>query len=138
MKNMHLKRTSVLQYLGSVMLCTFTALVLSFTVALCIHNEYLSIESKAYLMPMVQFFCVLIGGVFAGKTATNNAVVACAVSGVSNLLLCLCFALLFFDGLSGNVIVSLTMTIIATMCAIFVCSRKKKAAHGKRGRTRYR
>ena len=113
------KATMLTSCIVGVVAAVGIACLLALIFAICIMNEYFSVETIRYFAFISQFV-----GVFA--TAAGL------------VLLEMCGALLFFDGISGTVIVSLVMAGLGAGAAIYLGNRGKRTPVATKRRKRYR
>lgn len=106
--------------------------------AICISNEYSSVNAIPYFAFFAQFVGVLLGCVLTGKLATDQKTLACLITVCGLLFLQLCSALLFFDGISGSVVGGLIVSALGTLVAILIGNRDKKKTAATRRRKHYR
>ncbi len=110
---------------------------LSAILAIFINNQYLQIESAAYFPIVVQFLSVFIGAYIAGRGAGEGAVATCGVTSGVMLVVQMCLGVLFFDGISGNLLWGILGCIGGMIAAILVCKRPKKSHSRGRKRSRF-
>lgn len=115
-----------------------TMLILSIISAICIVNEYFAINTIPYIAILIQFLGTFLGTVFAGKNINSQKVMACAVTGGTCYILQLCFAMLFYNGISRDFWIGFMATSAGIICAILLSTKEKKRSDSKRKRKIYR
>ena len=109
-----------------------TMLLLLIVSVICITNEYFSINSFNITAPIIQFLCVILESVVIGKLSHSKAENSMMLGGGMFYLLQVCFALLFFEGLTGTFWVQTIVTLLAIGCGMLVV-RSGKSTNRSRG-----
>jgi peptidoglycan/LPS O-acetylase OafA/YrhL len=106
--------------------------------AICINNEYFSLDSVGYVAPLIQFIGILLGAIVAGKMNRQKTFLTCGLSGVGVLLFESCCAMLFFDGISVSFLYGLIATVVSVIFAILICNKNKSRSGSRKKRRGYR
>ena len=132
------KATMLTSCIVGVVAAVGIACLLALIFAICIMNEYFSVETIRYFAFISQFVGVFAGCVLSWNMASDRKMIACFATAAGLVLLEMCGALLFFDGISGTVIVSLVMAGLGAGAAIYLGNRGKRTPVATKRRKRYR
>lgn len=114
--------------LGSAAIVMILMLIAS---AICIINEYLTLDSIGLVSLIIQFVCVSVGTFTAGMLVKDNRERMILVVSSILYLLQLCCALLFFDEIKNTFWVNLLITALAAISTMLIlCRRKAKTKNG--------
>lgn len=127
---------AVLTPVLGVAVALVTTVILLIASALCISNEYFSIEMLGVCCRITQLFRAFLASVFVVKSGVEHRERIAIAVGVVILLLDLCCAFLFFDGVSGQFGVNALMTVLGIFCGI-LAGRYRKRRTGSRNKTRH-
>lgn len=106
--------------------------------AICISNEYFSINAIGCLVVGAQFVSSLFGQMAAVKSRKDGAIRVICVVGAVLCVLQLCLALVVFDGLSVLYLYLLLATVAATASGILLSKKRKSGVKSRRKRIPHR
>lgn len=106
--------------------------------ALCISNEYFTLQNLGVIGVAVQFFTALIGCVTAGCVSSDNQIISCAITAGAILLMLICVAILFFDGVSSGILAGVIAVILGFAASLLIVLRMKKRSPRRTIRKRSR
>ncbi len=115
-------------------LCAIIVIVLVLLTSVLIQNEYIGNEASTYLGPMIQFIGVFLGALVAGKYTIQNKELTCIITGAVFLVLQLCAAMLFFDGIKSGALFGVVSVALAVLSAALVYIRTKSRGRNRRKR----
>lgn len=117
-----------------VLLVVIISLVLSGIIAAFVSDERLSLHTAKLLIPIIQFISVLFGGIFAGKNAYGNKIIAVGTVGGVYYLTLIGVSALILNGISEEFWIGMIAIIAGCLCAFLISARKKSTI--KRGKHR--
>lgn len=113
------------------------SVAISAILAIFILNEYFEITSAVYFPLVVQFISSFVGALVAGKGAGERITGPCAIASALTLTLQICFGVLLFDGVAGNILWGALGCLIGFIAAISICKRPKKMRNRGKKRARF-
>lgn len=106
--------------------------------AICINNEYFSVEASKYLAVGIEFAGVFAGTLLAGKLSSDRKLLSCIVVSSAHIVLQVCGTLLFFDGISSSIITQLVATIAGAISGFFLAVKSRNNYGSKKKRRKHR
>lgn len=130
LKTKSIRLGPVWTYIAGVGLVVLITLLLSGIGAILMQNEYIDIKYAGILGMLIQFFSTFTGVFVASKMGPDNKIMICSVVAVAYIVVAVCCALLFFEGVSGTVIAGVISCGTGSVLGIFLDHK------GKNGRKR--
>ena len=135
MKKVQIKERSIIfaSSLGTaIALCA--SIIFSLTIPIIILNGTIRDNEIQIIVPIIQFISSFLGIFAATKFVKENKLLVMGVSAGMYLLVLICVALLFFDGLSTKVVTGPIAILAGVVSAAMIVCKKKKRGRGKRAK----
>jgi len=95
-------------------------------------HETIKYSSLNWTTPIMQTIITFLGALIAGMLVSEKKSLISLICGGTYLLVMMCIALLFADGLSQNFWIGTLCIIAGCIIASFVNMQKSNTSHGKR------
>lgn len=110
--------------IGAIMALVMTAILASL-IAVFILNEYINVAGITIAAIVIQGISIFIGTFAAGKIVSDKKLFACILTAGVYYLILMSTALLFFEGISGSIIIGLATGVIVCFAAVYLCTKEK-------------
>lgn len=108
------------------------SVLLSLIYPILILNEFVSESSVKIAVLAVQLIASLFCAVISGILMKENKLLSMSISVGTYIILIICAALLFFEGISGNVYLGLIAILAGFVLAVFSVNGAKMRSRGRR------
>lgn len=102
-----------------------------------IQNEYLGFNKATLISMGIQGVSVLAGAIITSMQLKNNRLLSCILVSAIYFSVLICIALLFFEGLKTNAVVSVFICFIAAILAAFISQKGQRSVRVRNKRKRH-